>query len=184
MIILSDKIKNHKVLVKSFRPIVESVKNWRFYVIILASLLATSYVSEDQLSIEGMKMVPAAIGVLFGGLMATIAILFGVIKEEDLMTLAEEHSISSFNSLKRLKYHILLILFAFFATLFAFFTTAPRWVQKLLEWISISNLELFRFIQIYFILLTLYMTIEVVNVLFFVFEIKFIMLVQKKWDKK
>lgn len=155
------------------------LKNKWLYITLIIAVLITSLISNNSLGIEGLKMIPPTIGVLLGGLLTTIAIIFGIIKDEDLEKLNNKYGNSFFESLNNLKYHILFILFSLVVTLTAFFIKMPPLLIDYLSLIQLNPIQVFYFIQVFFILMTVYSAMEVINILFLIFEIKFILIKNK-----
>lgn len=161
-------------MIKSlFKMVSLLFRNISFYIILIISFILSIYISNNEWSIEGLKLVPSIIGVLFGGLLTTIAIIFSIIKDEELKGLYKKYGDSFFDSLQQLKYHILLILLTLILSIFAFLLDIPDLLLKILNMIPVSVNIVFPFLQVFFFLLTIYSTIEVVNILFLIFEIKF-----------
>ncbi len=162
---------------------VKILRNYRLYIILLISFVTTYLISNTEMPIELFQMFPTCIGVLLGGLMTTVAIIFGVIRDEDLKQLYEKYGDKFSDSLTRLKYHILSILFILFGSILSFFINSPAFLLWLSKKATIPEIQIFYFVQIFLAYLTLYLTIEVVNVFFLIFEIKFQMIIKSNRRK-
>lgn len=160
------------MIINSVKVICSLIKNWRFYFIIIVSIVMSAYTADNDLVLDGVKMIPTIIGVLLGGLLAAIAIIFGIIRDEDIKLLLRKYGKAFSSSIDLLKDHIVLILINMFLALAAFFIKAPYFILFVLDYNSIPIAHLFYFLEFLFLLLTLYSTVEVINILFLVFNIR------------
>lgn len=156
------------------------LKNIRFYIIFIISLLLTMQISANSCSTEGLKMIPSTIGVLLGGLLAAVAIIFSIIKDEDLKVLYNKYGNKFSESIQTLKYHITAIIGYLLISLLSFIINAPNKVVYLISYLNISIFNIFSFVEIFSFLLSLSSTLEVIHVLFLIFEIKFVMITREK----
>lgn len=148
-------------------------KNISFYIILLIAVICSFLITNDNITMEGMKMVPTTIGVIFGGLLTTIAIIFSIIKDEELKELYKRHGERFISALYNLKNHMILVLLCLFISILTFFFQMPSFVESLLTSYGMCTMQIFYFLNFFFLSLTMYSTIEVINILFLVFQIKF-----------
>jgi len=169
------KVKNTK---KS--KIINVINRYKWFIIIIILALIFSFnVAGNDWSKEGLKMIPPTIGVLLGGLLSTIAIIFSLLKEDEIKLLYEKYGEKLINPFRDLKLHILLILSAMILSLLSFVLSVPQWIFSDLN-VKVNSITVFNFIQLLCILITLASTIEVILVLFLIFEVKLIILRKKK----
>jgi hypothetical protein len=129
-------------------------------------------VPSDSWAVEGLKLVPQIIGVLWSGLVATIAIMFSLMRDEDLDKLHHSFGDGFLETLMILKSHVIVIFLSLIISLMSFYLEFP-FINQILNYFLISSLSAFYFIQIFFLLVTAYSTLEILNSLFILFEIKF-----------
>lgn len=163
--------------------VLKLLSNIWFYIILLISIFMSFFVTDDSITMEGMKMTPTVIGVVLGGIITTIAIIFSMIKDEEFIELYKCHGDVFSNALDNLKYHTLLILVALLSAILSFFFAMPSILVQLIETYGVCNMQLFYFSQIFFLLITFYSTVEVISILFLILEIKLVRL-KREVDKK
>lgn len=144
----------------------------RLGILLSLTLCLTLMTTNDSWSSEGFKLVPQIIGILLGGLLAAISIIFALIKDEELIRLYKRHGSSFFESLIKLKQHTIIIIVALFVSVLSFIIGMPFLFPIKIGIFEIKATQVFNFIEIFLLLLTGYLAIEVVLSLFLIFEIK------------
>ena len=159
------------MILELFKTILLLLKNIRFYIALIISALITIQISDNDWVTEGFKMMPSIIGILLGGLLAAIAIIFSIIRDEDLKILYNKYGKKFSESIQILKYHITAIIVYLLISFLSFIIGMPDIFIRLLSILHITVFHFFCFIQILCFILSLYSTLEVVYVLFLIFEI-------------
>jgi hypothetical protein len=149
------------------------ITNIRFYILLFIAVFLSTKTQFDSWTIEGIKMIPVTIGVLLGGLLTSIAIIFTLIDGEHIKMLDTKYGGRFSNSLRLLKYHIITIMLSLLMSLLSLFFTTPIFIVQFLEFLQVTNQQLFVVCQIFYLLLAVYSSTEVILNLFLVFELKF-----------
>ena len=159
-------------------------RNPVFLKISAVSLVLSYFVSGDKWVEEGFKLIPQVLGVAWGGLVASVAIIFALIKDEDIQRLHQQGSKFT-DALINLKNHLIALLYAFTLSILAFFIEFP-FVTYLADMLNVPLINLFYFVETLLLLFSVYSVREVINSLFLVFEIRINLLsIQKdESDKK
>jgi len=148
----------------------ELIKNWIFWAIIIISIVLCFFVSKDKWAEEGFKLFPSVIGVMWAGLVSAIAIIFSLLKEEDIVKLTEE-GITVLDELTGLRKHVMCLLVVLVYATLTFVIEIP-FVTQFCTSLRITPFDIFYFSQIFSLLLACYLAYEVISSLFLVFEIK------------
>lgn len=152
------------------RLIYKIITNKLSWAILAVSLLLNFFITGDKWVEEGIKLIPQTIGVLWGGLVATVTIIFTLIKEEDLIRLKRQ-SPHFTNALLNLKNHLSALLISLLLSILSFYIEIPI-VTTIMDKLNIPILNMFYFLESFFLLFSVYSAYEVINSLFLVFEIK------------
>lgn len=151
-------------------PITNLIANRITWIILFASLVLNLFFNGDKWIEEGIKLIPPTIGLLWGGLVATVAIIFALMKEEDLLKLHRlNHNFTT--ALLNLKNHLTTLLILLAISLLSFFIEIP-FVTKMLNEFNIPVINMFYFVESFLFFFAVYSAYEVINSLFLVFEIK------------
>lgn len=132
--------------------------NKKFISILLISYFLSNLVIKDALIVSGVNLIPVTIGVIFGGLLTTTAIIFGLMKEDELELLYLNHGDKVFNSIKRIKFHLIVLVLILLLNVLSFVITIPEIIKSLFTSPSLF-FTIFATFQLFCLILTVFIGI-------------------------
>lgn len=138
------------------------------YILIVISAIIVLQGSVSSLSVF-VPNIPIFVATLFCGILTTIAIIFSVIDTETMNLISDKYGSRFLDSITNLKKHVMVIIELLVLSSLGFVIE----ISSFGLFDRNYEFKVFCGFQIFYFFMTIFITLEIVNILFMIFEIKF-----------